>query len=233
MWAQVETDLQKLFAAKIYSGLLTDAVYRKFLTLAGFGPQFPRDLKSAAPSVRENLVTAAGIQAHIAVAEVAKSGGLEVTATCAKLIGGPLTLYRFWDSSAPERRVGVWWFHGSVIDACQQHAGKSFEARKEWLREHLAVCLDWSAMDRIDTLSLTAADELPAIEGTGAPMRIYSAAALPNGKVASKDYWPNLGKYFPGGLKQIVLPFVPRAQGRGSAPVLEPELNGAPVQPVP
>jgi hypothetical protein len=44
-------------------------------------------------------------------------------------------------------------------------------------------------------------------------MRVYSAAALPNGKVASKDYWPNLGKWFPGGLKQVALPFVPRSQG--------------------
>ena len=44
-------------------------------------------------------------------------------------------------------------------------------------------------------------------------MRVYSAAALPNGRVASKDYWANLGKYFPGGLKQIVLPFIPQVRG--------------------
>ena len=213
MWNQVETDLARMLAAKIYPGLLTDAVYRKFLTFAGFGPAFPQDLKSVSPALRENLAKAAGMQAHIAVAEVAKSGGLEESTSCAKLISGPVTLYRFWDFGAPERRVGVWWFHRNVIDACKQHAGKPAADRLSWLREHLAVCFDWSQMDRIDTLSLTAAGELPAIEGTGAPMRVYSAAALPSGKVASPDYWANLGRYFPGGLKQIVLPFIPPAHG--------------------
>ena len=111
VWSQVENDLEKLIAAKIYPGLLTDGVYRKFLTFAGFGPAFPRDLKSVSPAARENFMKVAKIQAHIAVAEVAKSGGLDEAASCAKLISGPVTLYRFWDSSAPERRVGVWWFH--------------------------------------------------------------------------------------------------------------------------
>jgi len=213
MWNQVENDLERMLSAKIYPGLLTDAVYRKFLTFAGFGPSFPPDLKSVSPTLRENLAKAAKMQAHIAVQEVAKSGGLEESTCCAKLITGPVTLYRFWDSSSPERRIGVWWFHRSVIDACKQHAGRSAADRQQWLREHLAVCFDWSEMDRIDTLSLGTAGELPAIEGTGARMRAYSAAALPSGKVASKDYWANLGRYFPGGLKQIVLPFIPPASG--------------------
>jgi hypothetical protein len=210
MWPQVETDLEKMLAARIYPGLLTDAVYRKFLTFAGFGPSFPRDLNSLQ---RENLAKAARMQAHIAVAEVSKSGGLVESMSCAKLLKGPLTLYRFWDSKAPERRIGVWWFYRDVIDTCKQRAGKSVGERLSWLRENLAVAFDWSAMDRIDTLSVTAADELPAIEGTGARMRVYSAAAISSGKVAGKDYWPNLGKYFPGGVKQVILPFIPQARG--------------------
>jgi hypothetical protein len=213
MWAQVEVDLERFLTARIYSGLLTDAVYRKFLSFAGFGPAFPTDLKSVAPALRENLAKAAKMHAHIAVQEVAKSGGLEESTSCAKLITGPVTLYRFWDSSAAARRVGVWWFHRSVIDACKLHAGRSADDRQAWLREHLAVCFDWSKMDRLDTLELSAASDLPAIEGTGAPMRAYSAAALPSGRATSKDYWANLGKYFPGGLKQIVLPFIPTVRG--------------------
>jgi hypothetical protein len=202
-----------MLSARIYPGLLTDAVYRKFLTFAGFGPAFPSDLKSLSPALGENLTKVAKMQAHIAVREVAKTGGIEESTSCARLLTGPVTLYRFWDSSSPERRVGVWWFHRNVIDTCKLHAGKSAADRQIWLREHLAVCFDWSRMDRIDTLSVQAGTELPAIEGTGAPMRVYSAAALSNGKVSSKDYWANLGKYFPGGLKQIVLPFIPPAHG--------------------
>ncbi len=50
MWAQVERDLEKMMAAKIYTGLLHDAVYRKFLSFAGFGPSFfPTDLKNVSP----------------------------------------------------------------------------------------------------------------------------------------------------------------------------------------
>jgi hypothetical protein len=83
----------------------------------------------------------------------------------------------------------VWWFDRSIIDACKQHAGKSAADRLSWLREHLAVCLDWSNMDRIDILSLKGNEELPAIEGTGSRMRVYSPGALTSGRIAGKDYW--------------------------------------------
>jgi hypothetical protein len=213
MWAQVQHDLEKMMAAKIYAGLLHDAVYRKFLSFAGFGPSFPTDLKNVSPALRENLCKVAHLQAQLAIAAVVSAGAIEETDSCAKLITGPTTLYRFWDSNHPDNRVSIWWIHRSVIDACKQHAGKSLTARQAWLREHLAVSIDWSTMDRIDTLSLTSADELPAIEGRGKQMRVYSATALYKGNAASADYWQNLGKYFPGGMKQLVLPFIPKAQG--------------------
>ena len=109
---------------------------------------------------------------------------------------------------------------------CNQHAGKSVENRLLWLREHLAVCIDWSAMDRIDMLSLTAADELPAIEGTGTPMRVYSAAAMPSGKVAKEDYWPNLGKILPRRSKANSASIRSAFPWGRSEKVLKPELSG-------
>ena len=38
MWSQVQSDLERLLAAKVYPLLLSDAVYRHFLMFAGLGP---------------------------------------------------------------------------------------------------------------------------------------------------------------------------------------------------
>ena len=212
MWAQVEGEFANTLAARIYPALLADAVYRQFLALAGLGPNFPADNR-VPPSTLENFHTAAKIRAHIAVAEIARSGGLDEAASCAKMLHGPVTLHRFWDSSSEDRRIGVWWFDHSVIALCKRNGGRTAAERLDWLRRHLAVSIDWSKMDRIDTIALSLNEELPAIEGTGTRQRVYSPTALSSGKVAGKDYWPNTGNYFPGGIKQTVLPFIPRAQG--------------------
>jgi len=208
MWSQVQVDLERILADKIYPVLLTDAVYRHFLAVAGIQPSST----SISPRQQENFVTAAKIRARIIVAEIARSGGLEEHSCCAKLTSGAV-LYRFWDSRVPERREGVWWFDQNVINTCKRLGGRSASDRREWLRQNLAVSIDWSKMDRIDTISLGPKSEIPAVEGIGKPMRTYSPEAIPQGKIASADYWANYGKYFPGGVKQTVLPFIPTAQG--------------------
>jgi hypothetical protein len=211
MWSQVQTDLERLLAAKVYPLLLSDAVYRHFLMFAGLGPN---SLDAGpAPALRPNFEVVAKLRAHIIVSEVEKTGGLDEDCTCAKLLKGPALLCRFWDSAAPKRREGIWWFDSSIIETCKQHAGRSVADRKDWLRSHLAVSIDWSSMNRIDLISLTPAEEVPAIEGKGARRPVYSSSAIPQGKVLSKDYWLSFAKYFPGGVKQTVLPFIPRTTG--------------------
>lgn len=211
MWSQVQNDLERLLAAKVYPLLLSDAIYRHFLMFAGLGPN---SLEAGpAPALRPNFEVVAKLRAHIIVSEVEKTGGLDEDCTCAKLLKGPALLCRFWDSAAPKRREGIWWFDSSIIETCKQHAGRSATDRKDWLRSHLAVSIDWSSMNRIDLISLTPAEELPAIEGKGARRPVYSSSAIPQGKVLSKDYWPSFAKYFPGGVKQTVLPFIPRTMG--------------------
>lgn len=213
MWPQVKKDLCAMLGGRIYPILLTDAVYRQFLKNAGLGPNFPPDNKIPSTNLKQ-FQESAELRARIVVAEIAKSGGIEPAGSSAKLLKGPLTLYRFGESRSPERREGVWWFEKQVVDMAKREAGKDADARSQWLRERLAVCMDWSAMDRIDWIELGAIDLLPAVQGIGRPQRMYSAAAIPSGRAQSKDYWPNLGKSFPGGLKQTVLPFIPRTQGK-------------------
>jgi hypothetical protein len=224
MWSQVQADLEKLISAKIYPALLEDAVYRSFLVSAGVKLGAVGD--GAVPAaLRKNFQTAAKIRAHIIVGEIEKSRALDEDTAGTKLCRGPLTMYRLWDSDAPERRVSVWWFEPNVIDVCKKSTPRSAEVRKNWLREHLAVPLDWSKLNRIDYISLKADDELPAIVGSGRPMPRWSpqavstrasassSSSLPMAKTTPKEYFDNFGKSFPGGIRQTILPFIPRAVG--------------------
>jgi hypothetical protein len=68
-------------------------------------------------------------------------------------------------------------------------------------------------MDRIDLIGLPRNSEVPAIVGKGLRVFAYSASALPEGRVQSKEYWENFGRHLPGGAKQTVLPFIPPATG--------------------
>jgi hypothetical protein len=212
MWFQVEADLTSLLSARIYPNLLTDAFYRRFLTLAGL-PAGGQPGGLIPPALRANFDKAAKISAGLAVAAVSKSGGIEEISACAKLLKPPIVLCRFWDATAPERREGIWWFDKRVVDLAKHHGGKTAAERLRWLREHLAVPLDWSGMSRIDLISLGGDNELPAIEGNGTRQRMYSPTALYEGNAARGDYWKNLTTYLPGGVKQIVLPFIPQSIG--------------------
>src|SRR5208282_2854983 len=144
MWPEVQRDLELLLIAKIYRVLLLhDPVYRSFLTLAGLGPNFPKD-NQIPPNLRQNFATAAKIRAHIIVSQIADQNALVEQSCGAKLVTGNATFYRFWDSEHEERRVAPWWFEPTVVTTCKQHAGRSADDRRKWLREHLAVSLDWS-----------------------------------------------------------------------------------------
>jgi hypothetical protein len=224
MWSQVQADLEKLIAARVYPALLEDAVYRAFLVSAGAKLGALADY-SIPPPLRKNFDVAAKLRAHIIVSEIEKTGALQEKSAGAKLCCGPFKLYRLWDADAPDRREGVWWFEPEVLEVCKKSTPRSPDARKQWLREHLAVSTDWSKLNRIDYISLDAKDEVPAILGAGNPMRVYSPGAvsvqaspassrpLPFSKVTRKEYWDNFGKFFPGGVRQTILPFLPRATG--------------------
>lgn len=224
MWSQVEVDLEKMLAAKIYPALLEDPVYRAFLVFAGIKLSALGDY-SVPASLRNNFRTAAKIRAHIIVTEVQRSQALDEYSAGAKLCQGDLTLYRLWDGEAPQNRVGVWWFEPQVMDTCKKSTARSPNLRRQWLRDHLAVSLDWSKLNRIDRITLTGNAEMPCIVGTGKQMPVYTPNAvstkvsstsrqgLPIAKTTPMEYFANLGRVFPGGVRQTVLPFIPHATG--------------------
>src|SRR5208282_5231248 len=114
MWSQVQSDLERLLSAKIYPLLLSDAVYRHFLMFAGLGAN-SLEAGPAPAALRPNFEVVAKLRARIIVSEVEKLGGLDEACTCAKLLKGPALLCRFWDSTEPKRREGIWWFDSGII----------------------------------------------------------------------------------------------------------------------
>jgi hypothetical protein len=223
MWAQVRTDLENLLSASIYPALMGDAVYRAFLTSTGAKLSDLSDYTVPAP-LRDSFRTAAKIRAYIIVAEIEKSQAIREESAGAKVCRA-VTLYRLWDAGSPERRQSVWWFEPTVIECCKKSTPRSADARKQWLREHLAVSIDWSKLNRVDTITLSGGDGIPAIVGIGKPMPVYSQDAvstkvspgsnrpLPVAKTTPEVYFDNFGKFFPGGIRQTILPFIPRATG--------------------
>jgi len=221
MWAQVRTDLENLLSVRIYPDLLDDAVYRAFLISTGAKLSDLGDYTIPA-SLRDGFRTAAKIRAQIIVAEIEKSNAIREGSAGAKVCQG-VTLYRLWDARSPERRQSVWWFEPTVIECCKRSTPRSTDARKQWLREHLAVPIDWSKLNRIDTVTLSGSNGIPAIVGIGGPMPVYSQDAvstkasstkpLPMAKTTPQVYFDNFGKFFPGGIRQTILPFIPRATG--------------------
>jgi hypothetical protein len=110
--------------------------------------------------------------------------------------------------------VSIWWFEKDVMTACKRLAGRSASDRRQWLREHLAVSLDWSNMDRIDIISLKPGDEAPAVKGSGGRQSVWQNIwELSDGTTTSRDYWKNYGKCFPGGARQTVFSFIPLETG--------------------
>ena len=124
MWSQVQTDLERLLAAKIYPLLLGDAVYRHFLMFAGLGAN-SLDAGPAPAALRPNFEVVAKLRAHIIVSEVEKLGGLDESCTCAKLLKGPASSAAFGIPLSPNDARE----YGGLIAALSRPANSTPAAR--------------------------------------------------------------------------------------------------------
>ncbi len=212
MWFHVEADLTRLLSARIYPNLLTDTFYRRFLTLAGL-PAGGKTAGVILPTLSADFDAAAKINAGLAVAAVRKSGGIEETSACAKLLKPPIVLCRFWDATVPEYRKSIWWCDKSVVDLAKIHAGKTAGEILQWLRERLAVSLDWSGWTASTCFVSGKTKNSPPSKAPVPDKRMYSSTAPYKGNAPRAEYWKNIDTYFPGGVKQIALPFIPQSSG--------------------
>jgi len=101
-----------------------------------------------------------------------------------------------------------------VLQQALSESGGNKTATLHWLRDRLAVSLDWSDCDRIAQLSLHANNAIPAIEAWGLPVRQFSPAAVSNKDVDMSEYWRRYSAMYQGQKTQYFLPFVPESRVR-------------------
>lgn len=194
MWADVTRNLASVLGGEIFGALLHTPSYTSILRKGGLRAPF-RNIGSLPASFHDTW----RVYAALIVAKVQQAGSLAEDTVKAKVISGPLTLYRAMDShsSRPDENdlrrdtsyFGDWWFEEALLEECRTHC-KGMEALRRknplltnmaegqcvrvLLRRKLAISKDWSKVGALRKLVLHASDRIPVITGIGLPMGMYS-----------------------------------------------------------
>jgi hypothetical protein len=210
---EIEQQLRRLYVARVYPVLThNDPVYQHSLVKAGLGWSAPEAVPA---SHRGSFEAEMGLQAWLGARRIEEARSLDPGTIFAKVLTGPLTLYRIADSATPPGRSGIWWFSEKVAKRCREAAGIDPRKQLDWLRNVLAVCFNWSRFDRIERLALHSGEEIPAVLGRGLPMPHYKVDPYVDRKTGEHliklpvDYWQQKGQDLLGGEMQIVLPWIP------------------------
>ena len=212
MWSDVERQLAELLATESFPTLLGNPGYMHMLANAGMSGIIPRDPTELRPSARLQFTEAARMCAQLVTLHVEGMNSLRERRAKAVTLEGPTILYRLW-SQRHSTRIGPWWFTDGVLKQALSESGGNQTVALAWLRDRLAVSLDWSDCDRVVQLTLHNNNRLPAIEAWGLPVRQYSPDALNRG-VRPADYWARYAAMFQGQKTQYFLPFVPETRVR-------------------
>ena len=209
MWNLVRDDLSALLSTQVFPCLSGDPGYQRIFRNAGLSGKIPSDLASLPPLVKQRLADSSRMCAQLLTMDVEGRQALRERRAKAVVLRGRQTIYRMWSAKDPGSRIGPWWFTEGVLQLAIRESKGANAAALEWLRDRMAVSLDWSDCDRVAMIHLHDGNSLPAIEALGLPMPVYSknAPGLPN--VSMPDYWARLGTMLQGQKTQYFLPFVP------------------------
>jgi hypothetical protein len=242
MWPEVERDLAQILSSRLFPAAATDPGYIPLLRNAGLTsineyqngkldpslaktqadwrksipmkepPNLHSSVKNLPPTIRTRLETAARMCAQLMIRDVIALNALNETTAKAVILEGSMTLYRIWDNSM-DNQTRHWWFSQKLLDlAAKQSAAERISIR-DWLRDRLAVSLNFGKCDRLSRMILGPSGALPAIEALGLPMPqrtpVTRDAAGNTVGVADKEYLEKLGMTFRGEKIQYFLPFVP------------------------
>ena len=209
MWSSVEDQLATMLSTRVFHTLAGDPGYVEIFRKAGFKGELPTDLTRAPTAVRQRLNTAARMCAQLLRMDVASKNSLRERRAKAVVVEGNVILYRLW-SAKDNNRVGPWWFTANLLhEALTQSDGDRRKA-VEWLRDRLAISIDFGACDRVAALTLGFRSALPAIEAWGLPMPQYTAKALEKDpKIPLPEYFSKRQRSFQGQKTQYFLPFIP------------------------
>jgi hypothetical protein len=210
MWSSIEDELLRILSTRVFHTLAGDPGYVEIFRRAGFKGKLPTDLASAPAAVREKLLTAARMCAQLLRMEVASQNSLRERRAKAVVLEGPVTMYRLWSNKNPKQRIGPWWFTSNLLEQALAETANDQTKAADWLRDRLAISLDFSACDRVAKLNLGFSSALPAIEAWGLPMPQYTAKALEkNPAIPLPEYFAKRAQVFQGQKTQYFLPFVP------------------------
>lgn len=209
MWSLVEEDFVKILSTRVFHTLADDSGYTEIFRKAGFKGKLPTDLSRAPVAVRQQLNSAARMCAQLLRMDVVSKNSLRERRAKAVVIEGPATLYRLW-SNKDGNRIGPWWFTAHLLQAALTECNTDRAKATEWLRDRLAISLDFGSCDRVAALSLGISSALPAIEAWGLPMPQYTPKALQKDPgIPLPDYFSKRQQSFQGQKTQYFLPFVP------------------------
>lgn len=210
MWGNVEDQLAILLSTQMFPVLLQDSAYIELFRRAGFPGKIPSDIGLIPPRQKEQLREAARMTAQLVTMHVEGGSSLRERRAKAVVLEGPSKMYRLWNSTRPFSKNGAWWFTQGLFDMALADGKGNRQKTLDWLRNALAVPLDWSKCDKIAQLTLSTGNTLPAVEALGLPMPAYSKDALRNDpSIPLMDYFAKRREELQGQKTQYFLPFVP------------------------
>lgn len=247
MWSDVQRELAEILSSRLFPVLQSDPGYLVMLRNAGLTtipdyqdgqvdasfsqaqknwalsiplrPQLKlhNSVANLPPAIRSQLETAARMCSQLAVMHVEGLRALEERHAEAMVLDRPLTIYRLWDAD-DDNRLRNWWFSGHLLHEAQRSSAAVNLTPQEWLRDALAISLNFGKCNRLSSLTIGDRVSLPAVEARGLPMSHYSRLGgrlSPNDPrvdahgTVTPDYWRRLGQTFAGQKTQYFLPFVP------------------------
>lgn len=209
MWTAVENELATMLSTRVFHTLTSDPAYVLLFRRAGFQGKLPADLEHAPAGVRAKLLQSARMCAQLLRMDVESKHSLRERRAKAVVLEGPVTLYRLW-SNQDQNRTRPWWFSPNLLSQALGETGNDRAQAIAWLRDRLAISLDFGACDRLAALNLGMNSALPAIAAWGLPMPQYTASALQSKSPPSRpDYFAKRSQVFQGQKTQYFLPFIP------------------------
>jgi hypothetical protein len=242
MWADVETQLVELLAGQLYPQLLSDPGYRILLFEAGLTGlpgvrtgelvrgQFTvaqnawykgkpmqykvgiPDADQLTPEQRSRLREVARLRARLMTMEVKDLECLVEGGANARLLDAKGSIYRVWDSSA-RNQTRHWWFSEALKNQAIQESKLKGISPGDWIRDALAVSIDFGKCNRLSRISLEELGGVPIIEAKGLPMpqrtTVHRDRAGKTVGSADPDYWRRLGQSYAGNQTQYFLPYLP------------------------
>jgi len=209
MWSSVEDELANILSSRVFHTLAGDSGYLEIFRKAGFKGKLPADLSQTPAPVRQQLNTAARLCAQLVRLDLVSKNSLRERRAKAVVVEGPAEMYRLW-SKKDGNRIGPWWFTVHLLHEALAQCRNDRVQATEWLRDRLAISLDFGSCDRVALLNLGIRSALPAFEAWGLPMPQYTPKALEKDPgIPLQDYFSKRRHSFQGEKTQYFLPFVP------------------------